>query len=146
MVLRHRPNPKFLPLRPLRPRLEIPLVQPTRTRLGSCPFGNRLLRGRLGRPPLGLRDPVKIPLLDPTHVRRRTRRSAMVPDVVGHIGHGPLGSMGWITSRGRYGRTYTVALARCSRCHPRRRVRHDPAPDADEISHRLHARLGAGAR
>lgn len=145
MVLRDRPHPKLLPLRPLRPRLEIPLVVPTCPRLGHRPPRHRLLHRRLGRLPLPLRRPFKIPLLDPAHVCRRPRRPALVSDAMGDVRNGAVGSLGGIPARGRYGRADAVAVAGRAGYNSGSRVRDDFAADADALSYRLYAGLRAGA-
>ena len=145
VVLHHRPHPKLFPLRSLRPRLEIPLVLAARPCLVHRPSRPRILRWRLGRHPLPLRRPLETPLLDPTHVRRRPRGPALVPNALGDLGHGPLGPVGRVAARGRFGRSDVVAVARGAGCGPGGRVRHDTPSDTDTVPHRVHAGVRAGA-
>ena len=43
--------------------------------------------------------PLKTLFLDPSHVRSRSRRPALVPDSVGYLEHGYLGPLGGLTPR-----------------------------------------------
>ena len=67
----------------------------------SGPF---ILRGRLGSLPRHLRAPVKDTYLDHPHLWCRTRRTEMVPDVMGDIEHGTMGAMGRNSACWRTGR------------------------------------------
>lgn len=145
MVLRYRHHPELLPLRALRPQLEIPLVQQARLRLGHRPAHHLLLHHRVVPLPLALRRPVPPSHLDPTHLRRRPRRSALVPDAVGHLGHGPLGALGGLPDGGRAPRSLALAVARCVGCDTGRRIRDDIVADADEVPYCVYARVCAGA-
>lgn len=145
MVLRHRHHPKLLPLRALRPQLEIPLVQQARPRLGHRPTHHPLLPHHLVPLPLALRRRLPRPLLDPAHLRHRPRRPALVPDAVGHLGHGPLGAVGGLPLSGRAPRSLALAVAWRAGCDSRGWVRDDIVADADEVPYCVYARVCAGA-
>lgn len=148
LVLRHRHHPELLPIRTIRTQLAIPLELCPCANMDGRPPGLRVLRGRLGRPARHLLTGVTAPFLDPAHVRRRSRRPALVSDALGYFRHGILGAVGRLTARGRLGGQDPVALARNARRHPRRRLRHDPPPNADSFPRRLLPGVcpGAGIR
>ena len=86
------------------------------------------------------------PFVDSPHVRGRPRCAALVPDAVGRLGHGVVGAVGWLTTRRRASGQDPLAMARHPRRYPRRRLRHDPPPDADPFPRHLHPGLRASPR
>lgn len=144
LVLRHRHHPKLLPVRTIRTQLAIPLELRSRANMDDRPSGLWVLRGRLGRLARYLFTGVIAPLLDSAHVRRRSWRPALVSDAVGYFGHGILGAVGRLTPRWRAGGQDPLALAWNPRRYPRRRLRHDPPPNADALPRRLLLGVCAG--
>ena len=143
MVLYHRPHPKLLPLRPLRPHLEIPLVLATRSDLVCRPPVSCLLYTRLGHHTLGVRQPVKTPLLDPPDVCGRPGCPEMVPDAVGDVRDGFVGTVGGKPSRWGTAGADTVVVVGGAGRGAGGWVWDDTTSNPHAIPHRLHIGMRA---
>lgn len=134
---------------PLRPQLEVSLVQHQRRRLVHGAPHNLLLRLHLGRHPLPLQLPLALALLDPPRLRHRSPRPPLVPDALGHLGNGPVHPPGrLLRDNASTDRPRLVTVARRPRCPSGRRFRDDPAPDSNSVPYHVHTgvRTGAGER
>lgn len=137
LVLRYRYYPKLLSIRTIRTQLAISLeLRPCKNLDGrsSC---LRVLRGCLDCYAGHLLKGFIAPFVDSAYVCSRSRCTSLVSDAVGYLRHGIVGTMGWLTTRRCSSRQDPLALARNPRRHPRRRLRHDPPPNADSIPCRV---------
>ena len=166
VVLRHGDSPKLLPLYHLQPKLEIPLEVsssvhipvsetefpnldlqfPTHPNLLDRPPPPPLLRHHLGFPPPHPRPLFPLPRLAHPHLCHLTRRPALVPNPLVHLGHRlACAPVPRPADHRRPPLALHVALARRPRLHPGHRLRHDPPADADQDARCGHVDRGAGA-
>lgn len=112
MVLRRRRDTKLLPLSPLRAKLAIPMVEPSRASMADRDSDHRLLHRHLDRIPLHILPPVEIPLVGPSRIRHGPRRTSLGTDSLEYFEHGPLSAVDRRTDRKRPSGTRTVVVAR----------------------------------
>ena len=133
--VRLRHPAELLPLRPIWAELGIPLELDLRAKVGHRHRGCGVLRWRLDWIASALRPSEQVALLDLAHVRLRPSGSALGADVVGHVRIRPLAALGTRrASGGRNRRSLSMAMAWCSRRHPRRRHRHGSSTNPDSNS------------
>ena len=85
----------------------------------------------------------KITLLDPTGLRHRSWCSQMVPDALGNIRSWSISPMGGLSTGIGVPRSVLVAVVGSSRRSSRCRLRDDPPPNHDPLSHNIHPNCSA---
>ena len=76
--------------------------------------------------------------MDPAYVRRQPWRSTMVSNALGNFQHRALRTLGGLLRRWCLGRTWTVAVARCSGCFTGCGIWNDTVADVNEVPPDVH--------
>lgn len=114
------------------------VVEPS-TGVGNRHSRRRLLHRCMGRVPLWIQQAISLAFVDPAYLCSELGRTSLVPNALGYVRDGPERCFCRLLYCRRNARSCAVAVARNTRCPAGCRLRHDPAPDPDPVSRRLHS-------
>lgn len=121
MVLFRRSDTELLSIRPIRPELAIPMVEPSSASVVDSDPDHYILHRHMDRISLCILPPVEKPLVGASRIRHGTRRPSLGTDSLEHLRHGPISALDSGTDRKWCGWAVIVVVARSVRCCTGRR-------------------------
>ena len=112
MVLRRGTDTELLSVRPIRPELAVPMVEPNGTGLADSDIDHCVLRRHMDRVTLDFLLHVEKPLLGSASLRDGTWRPSLGSDSLEYLRHGSVSTLDGRTYREWAGRAVIMALAR----------------------------------
>lgn len=85
MVLHRRSDTKLLPIRPIRPELAVPMVEPSSASVADCDSDPYFFHRYMDRVPLHILSRVEKPLMGAPGIRHGTRRPPLGTDPLEYL-------------------------------------------------------------
>lgn len=121
VVLCCRSDTELLPIRPVRPELAIPMVEPSSASVADSDSDHSILYRYMGRIPLHLLSHVEKPFVGAPCICHGTRRPSLGTDPLEYVKHGSVSALDSGTDRKWSGWTVIVVVVGSTRCSARRR-------------------------
>ena len=111
VVLRRRSDTELLSIRPIRPELVVPMVEPSSASVADCDSDPYFFHRYMDRLPLHILPRVEKPLMGAPGIRHGTRSPSLGTDSLEYLEYGPLSTLDSWTDRKRCGWTVIMVVA-----------------------------------